>query len=103
MEPFLLDIQNIMRMEIEYMRRNEAIEALFANHPVPQTPPIDPLTVYHYTKKKKGGSLSDFYREVYDAQRLNAEHPYQNKNANEIEFAMMRNRKLIETARSRQR
>lgn len=85
------------------MRKNEAIEALFSGCTVPKTATLDPLSVYHYTKKKKGGSLSDFYREVYAAESRSSLQSYQNKNANEIELTMMRNRKLIEAARSRQR
>lgn len=83
------------------MRKNEAIEALFASCRVPQAAPLDPLSVYHYTKKKKGATLGDFYREVYAAESRKSEKSYQNKNANEIELTMMRNRKLIEAAHSK--
>jgi len=80
------------------MRNNKALEALYSKYSEPETS----RNIYNgsfYTAKRMKGSLSDLYREVQSVINRNELSLYQNKNAAEIEISMMRNRKLIETAR----
>lgn len=79
------------------MRKNRAAEAIYSKYSEPKTPSVDLYGAYRTPKQYKGGTLSDFYREVYATNSQNRQHPYQNKNANEIELFMMNNRKLIES------
>lgn len=83
------------------MRKNSAAEAILSKYSDQKNAPKERNTASRYPKKSDGGTLSDFYREVYAANTENGKHPYQNKNASEIEFMMMSNRRLIETARSK--
>lgn len=82
------------------MRKNKVAEAIFSKYSDPKSTPSDPQSRNHYTKK--GGTLSDFYREVHTANSQKM-HPYLNKNATEIESMMMNNRRLIESARAHTR
>lgn len=80
------------------MRTNKALEALYSKYSEPDTL-HGRYTPPPYTPKRAKGSLNDLYREVQSVINRNEQSLYQNKNAREIEISMMRNRKLIETAR----
>ncbi|MFA5215515.1 hypothetical protein [Sulfuricurvum sp.] len=80
------------------MRKNKAAEAIFSKYSEPKAAPIDMFTAYRSTKKRKGGSLNDFYHEVHAANSKKTQHPYNNKNATEIESIMVHNRRLIEAS-----
>jgi hypothetical protein len=80
------------------MRKNKAVEAIFSKYSEPKAAPVDMFTTYRSTKKRKGGTLSDFYHEVHAANSQKIQHPYNNKNATEIESMMMQNRRLIEAS-----
>jgi len=83
------------------MRKNKAAEAILSKYMEPKKGPKSLFNASRQSNKSSGGSLSDFYREVYAAHAQNQKHLYQNKNAAEIESMMMSNRKLIEIARSK--
>lgn len=78
------------------MRKNDAAEAIYTKYAEPKAPKADPYAATRSIKKRRGTTLSDFYQEVYAADSQKMQHPYQNKNAKEIELFMMNNRKLIE-------
>lgn len=80
------------------MRTNKALEALYSKYSDPEIL-RSRYNAPFYTAKRAKGSLSDLYREVQSVISRNEQSLYQNKNATEIEMSMMRNRKLIETAR----
>ncbi|GEM_PF-885705 len=85
------------------MRKNKAAEAIFSKYSEPKVTPVDIFTAYRSTKKRKGGSLNDFYHEVHAANNQKNQHPYNNKNATEIESMMMQNRRLIEASTQHKR
>lgn len=79
------------------MRKNRAAEVIYAKYAEPKVPSVDRYGGVRTLKPNKGGTLSDFYQEVYAADNQKMQHPYTNKNAKEIELFMMNNRKLIES------
>ncbi|MDD5051406.1 MAG: hypothetical protein PHO27_01595 [Sulfuricurvum sp.] len=79
------------------MRTNKLREAVLRKY-ISQPKP----SIYKYTHNKtKPSTLEEFYREVHIKQAIHHEHSYQNKNAEEIEFLMVSNRKLIDDQRNR--